>query len=42
MEHKKEKISLNIFSNNKKINKTFNLESSSFKVLKFENLKRKN
>ena len=41
MEHKKEKISLNIFSNNKKINKTFNLESSSFKVLKFENLKEK-
>ncbi len=41
MEHKKEKISLNIFSNNKKINKTFDLESSSFKVLKFENLKEK-
>lgn len=40
-ELKKEKIKLNIFSNYKQITKTINLESSSFQVVKFENLKEK-
>ena len=40
-ELKNEKIRLNIFSNYKKITKTLNLESSSFQVVKFENLKEK-
>lgn len=40
-ELKNEKIQIDLFSNQKKIRKKINLESSSFKVIKFENLKDK-
>ena len=36
-----EKLNLSIFSNSKKINRTFNINKSSHHVLKFKNLKQK-